>query len=391
MSQKAISHSPDLKKLRDEGYEIEIKHGHLLVHSIPCVNSKKELARGTLVSTLDMAGDRTAKPGTHEMHFIGDLPCDKDGNVIQAIHNGSGKRMLAEGIEIDHSFSNKPKNGYNDYYEKVVMYCRIICSEAQAIDRTVTPKTNKVIESTEPSSVFNYYDTNSSRAEIEVVASILKDLKVSIVGLGGTGSYILDFVAKTPVKEIHIFDEDDFLSHNAFRAPGAAALDTLHAQPKKVLYLHEIYSRMHKYIYPHPYHLTPETLGELSGMDFVFICIDDGRAKKAIIEKLLAENISFADVGMGIYAIDGKLTGSLRTTSGTAAKNNHIDGKISLSHAGDNDYDKNVQIAELNALNAAFAVIKWKKLFGFYHDLEDEHHSVYTISSNKILNDDSNS
>ena len=33
---------------------------------------------------------------------------------------------------------------------------------------------------------------------------------------------------------------------------------------------------------------------------------------------------------------------------------------------GDDDYNRNIQIADLNALNAAFAVIKWKKLFGFY-------------------------
>jgi tRNA A37 threonylcarbamoyladenosine dehydratase len=29
----------------------------------------------------------------------------------------------------------------------------------------------------------------------------LKPLRIGIVGLGGTGSYVLDFVAKTPVKE----------------------------------------------------------------------------------------------------------------------------------------------------------------------------------------------
>ena len=40
-------------------------------------------------------------------------------------------------------------------------------------------------------------------------------------------------------------------------------------------------------------------------------------------------------------------------------------------------YSHNIQIAELNALNAALAVIKWKKLAGFYVDLEGEHFTVY--------------
>ena len=53
------------------------------------------------------------------------------------------------------------------------------------------------------------------------------------MGLGGTGSYVLDLVAKTPVWEIHLFDGDAFLQHNAFRSPGAPSLDELEAQPPK--------------------------------------------------------------------------------------------------------------------------------------------------------------
>ena len=49
--------------------------------------------------------------------------------------------------------------------------------------------------------------------------------KVVIVGLGGTGGYLLDLLAKTPIEEIHLYDDDIFGTHNAFRAPGAASLD----------------------------------------------------------------------------------------------------------------------------------------------------------------------
>ena len=44
---------------------------------------------------------------------------------------------------------------------------------------------------------------------------------VAIVGLGGTGSYVLDLVAKTPVRQIHLDDGDMFLQHNAFGSPSA--------------------------------------------------------------------------------------------------------------------------------------------------------------------------
>jgi len=39
-------------------------------------------------------------------------------------------------------------------------------------------------------------------------------------------------------------------------------------------------------------------------------------------------------------------------------------------------------------LNAALAVIKWKKLFGFYFDFEQELSSTYTIDGNHLLNED---
>ena len=41
MSQQLISHSPDLKRLRDEGYEIEVRGGYLLIHHIPFVDDPK--------------------------------------------------------------------------------------------------------------------------------------------------------------------------------------------------------------------------------------------------------------------------------------------------------------------------------------------------------------
>jgi hypothetical protein len=389
MSHKLISHNSDLKKLRDEGYEIEIKNAHLLVHSVPYVNARKEIARGMLVSPLgDMAGDKTTTPQDHVIHFAGEPPCDKEGNLIKGIQHSTGRKTLADGVDVDHSFSNKPQNGYTDYYEKVTTYVRIIEAHAQSIDRSVTAKTFKVIESDDPDIPFHYFDTNSSRAEIEVISAKLKNLKVAIIGLGGTGSYVLDFVAKTPVKEIHLFDADNFLSHNAFRAPGAASLDMLRTQPKKVVYLHGVYSQMHKYVIPHEYHLTESTLDELTGMSFVFICIDEGEIKKSIIQKLRVLTIPFVDVGIGVSVVDGLLTGSARVTTVTLDKHDHIEKRISFSNKGDDDYDKNIQIAEINALNAALAVIKWKKLFCFYHDFEKEHNTIYDINVNKLINNE---
>jgi hypothetical protein len=123
-------------------------------------------------------------------------------------------------------------------------------------------------------------------------------------------------------------------------------------------------------------------------MDFVFVAVDDGPSKKIVCDFLVAQVKSFIDVGLGVHEKDGKLFGILRATTCTPAKHDHFAKLVSFAQAKDDVYDSNIQIAELNMLNAAMAVIKWKKLCGFYHDLEGEHDSTYTINTNLLLGDE---
>jgi hypothetical protein len=392
MSQQLINRSSDLKRLRDEGYEVEVRANLLLIKHVPYVNSNREIEFGTLVeSELSLAGEVTTTPSTHVVHFAGNHPCNKDGSEMVKIKHQSSPKSLDRDLVVQHSFSSKPASGYKDYHEKMTTYVGIISSPAQSINPEVTAKTFSVIESEGDESVFNYIDTASSRAEINVVSRKLELGKIGIVGLGGTGSYVLDLVAKTPVREIHIFDGDKFLQHNAFRSPGAPSIDDLKTEPKKVAYFKDLYSRMHRNIVAHEYYIDASSVDQLRGMDFVFLSLDKGGAKRVIVEKLENLAIPFIDVGMGVDLVDESLLGILRITSSTVNKREHVRDKNRIPFSdgdGNNDYDRNIQIADLNALNAALAVIKWKKLFGFYHDLENEHFSTYTIDGNMLTNDD---
>ncbi len=392
MSQRPISRSADLKKLRDEGYDLEIRSGCLLVKGVPYVNSRKEVKRGTLVMKLILADDETSHPDDHVAYFSGDHPCNEDGTEIAKIQAGSGERSLADGVVIQHTFSAKPKpnDSYPDYYAKVTTYAAILSGPAWRIDSTATAKTFPLIEpekdSEEP---FNYIDTASSRAEIVAVTKKLALRKVAIVGLGGTGSYVVDLVAKTPVRAIHLYDGDTFLQHNAFRSPGAPSGDDLKARQPKVTYFKNIYAKMHRGIVDHAVYVDAGNVEELRSMDFVFLCLDKGAAKKVTVDKLEEFNIPFIDVGMGIQLNDEALGGIVRVTTSTAQMRDHFRSRVSFADgAGDDDYDRNIQVADLNALNAALVVIKWKKLFGFYRDLKAEHHSQFSIDGNLLLNED---
>lgn len=215
--------------------------------------------------------------------------------------------------------------------------------------------------------------------------------RIGIVGLGGTGSYILDVVAKTLVKEIHLFDGDVFSSHNAFRSPGAASLDELRSKPKKVEFFREKYSKLHRNIIAHDIYLDASNSEQLRDMKFVFLCMDGSEVKKVIVERLEEFDIPFIDVGMGVDEESGSLSGIIRVTTSTPEKRDYVRGKGRISFADgavNDDYSRNIQVADLNMLNAALAVVKWKKLCGFYQDQEHEHNSTYSIDVNLLTSED---
>ncbi|WP_375769802.1 ThiF family adenylyltransferase [Archangium gephyra] len=391
MSQRLISRSPDLRRLRDEGYEIEIRGNHLVIKNVPYVNARREVLRGTLISELSLAGDVTIPPATHVAMFSGEEPCNQDGRAITQITHSSSVAQIDRELFAQRSFSAKPTSGrYEDYYDKMTTYVAILSGPAQVIDPQATAKTFPVIAEAAEDSVFHYMDTASSRAGIGVATQKLELGKVAIVGLGGTGSYVLDQVAKTPVKEIHLFDGDKFSQHNAFRSPGAPSTDELKAQPLKVNYLHGVYSKMHRHIIPHGYYVDLSNVEELRGMNFVFLCLDRGESKRALVEKLEEFGVPFVDVGMGLYLAKGSVYGVLRVTTSTPEMRDHVRQKnrIPFSDGGDDPYSSNIQVADLNALNASLAVVRWKKLFGFYGDLEREHFATYTLDGNTLVNED---
>lgn len=390
MSQQQISRNADLKALRDDGYEVAIQAGHLVLRNVPYVNENKELKRGTLVSVLELSGDDTVKPSDHRAFFVGEHPCDKDGNKLAQLEHNSSRKELGGGVVVDHSFSAKPKDGtgYHDHHHKMQTYAEMISAPARTIKPNVTARTHIVEPSEdEPDPLFNYIDSASTRAGIGAITEKLVLGKVGIVGLGGSGSYVLDLITKTPVREVHLFDGDDLLQHNAFRSPGAASLETLRSRPKKVEYFANLYRPMRKGLIPHATHIDEDNLELLDGMEFVFLCVDAGEAKPPIVEKLEAAEIPFIDVGMGIYEVDQMLAGVLRVTASTPEQRDHLRKHVNFDGGGANDlYTQNIQIADLNALNATLAVIKWKKLLGFYADLEHEHATYYTIDGNAVSN-----
>lgn len=387
MSSRLVDRSPDLQRLRDEGYELEISGQYLLIHAVPYITNECALARGILVSDLTLSGDATARPADHVAKFVGTHPCNKDGSEIAQIKHSLANEQIREGLVTSHAFSNKPEAGYADYYEKMTTYIRIISAPAKAVDPSVTACTFKPIAQTDEDSVFAYMDTASSRAGLNHLTSKFAQQRIAIIGLGGTGSYVLDHVAKTPVAEIRLIDGDTFFQHNAFRSPGAASIKELELRRAKACHHQAVYGHMHRNIRAYAEHLHSSNAHILDGVDFAFVCVDSGTARREIVDVLRTAAIDFVDVGMGVDRVDDELIGMVRVTADTASSRQLVRERqlLPLTDGPEDEYARNIQISELNALNAAMAVIRWKKLLGIYQDLARECHSIYSLNVNTLV------
>jgi len=388
MSHQLVERNPDLKQLRDEGYSVHVHGGFLVMREVPYVDSEGRIQWGAFASALQLAGDKTKPPGDHTVLFAGENPHKVDGTAIRphsSVGVGIGKDKTAT-----LKFSQNPPGGYRDYYHLMTTYAAIFSAPAQAIDPEANPRVYRTPDHDDEQSVFNYIDTATSRAEIDEIIDRLRNERVAIIGLGGTGVYVLDFVSKAPVAEIRTFDADEMHTHNAFRAPGAPSIEQLREAPTKVDHHHTTYSKIHRRIVAHAVMLDSSNLHLLDGVTFVFICIDDGEAKKAIIEKLEQLDVAFIDCGLGVEVTNGALGGIVRTTASVPGRREHVhEGRIPFANDEAGVYGSNIQIAELNALNAVFAIIKWKKIRGIYHDAIEELHSLYTIDGNDVVNAES--
>jgi hypothetical protein len=387
MSPGPFDRNPELQRLRDEGYTVSVEEtSYVVVRDVAYVTPAGVVARD---GVLAYAYSEDGRPVDHVVYFAGEAPSKRDGNPFEFRSDGSWE--VADGVVATHQLSAKDPDQQidPDYYVKFKRYLTILGDQAEAVEPGASAPLHRPVKDEEPDSPFVYLDSASSKAGIVEYSRRLEQARVAIVGLGGTGSYILDLLSKTRIGQIHLFDGDGMLSHNAYRAPGAASWEELDARPKKVDYYAERYGVMKRGLVPHPYYLDGSNVEELRDMEFVFLAMEGGTVKRALVEALEAMDIAFIDASLDVLVMGDGLGGTVQATTSTPGRRDHLRKRVDFSDPEPDDiYSSNVQVADLNALNAVMAVIKWKKLRGFYSDLREEHWTAYGVDANLLVNGD---
>jgi len=293
--------------------------------------------------------------------------------------------LTATDIKPQLNLSAKPKGSpYMDLFHKIENYVTIISGPAIEL-HGANPLTFRITEQVSES-FFKLSDTLTSRAEIGDLTLKLKDDVIAIIGLGGTGSHILDFLVKTPVKEIRGFDLDRFHVHNAFRSPGK--LEEVELGRRKAEVYQNRYEGFRHGLNILPKQILADSSEDLKGVTFTFVCVDKGSSRKEIFELLIRMGIPFIDVGMGLSRSEGDpISGMLRATYyGKESGQDMLEKRYAPMSDDQNDiYKTNIQVSELNALNACMAVIKYKQLRGFYAETIPMNHILLSISDLHIV------
>lgn len=138
MSRRPIVHNLHLARLADDGYALEVDaEGVLLVKYVPYVTSACEVKMGMILVRLTTAGSIDDIMGfpDHTVFFVGEMPCDEQGQPLTSIVIGSQRTSLTTRLSYDHHFSSKPAaGGYPSMYAQVRQYVTILESYAQHLD-----------------------------------------------------------------------------------------------------------------------------------------------------------------------------------------------------------------------------------------------------------------
>jgi len=392
MFQKLVSRNEDLQRLIQRGYAVAFDStNHLVIRDIPYLDATGALQIGALVAKLEFIDQQRVKQTDHQVFFAGSVPYGLDGKPIPNLGGGAYELTLSAAssdVVVQRSFSNKPKptGVFPDFFTKIESYVAII--SGPAIEKhDANPYTFRVVEHTDADPIFKIHDTLTSRAEITDLTRGFKDDVVAVIGLGGSGAYVLDFLVKTPIPKIRSFDLDRYFVHNAFRSPGRLNVEEL-GQRKADVYQGR-YENFRQGLSVRPVFIDAQSSSELEGVTFAFVCVDKGSARASIFDLLMAMKIPFIDVGMGLNRKQGALNSMLRVTYFSAADADKVRQMqlAELADRPDDLYRANIQIAELNALNACLAVVKYKQLRGFYVEDAPLFNLLFGIGDLKIVSE----
>ena len=371
MSATLTSHDGGLDRVVQAGLDYTIEGDTLTVGPIPYRLKSGGLGHGELICHVEREGSRLRAPSDHTVGWVAeDRPHSRSGAVLEKlIHHDESQEWPNGAISICGMSRKSHDRGYNDYGEKMLAYARLIAKETgrtwkrDSIGSGLIADGNNMVDQ----------ETGLTRSMIGDKDKLFKQEKLAVIGAGGTGGFIIDLIAKCNVASIDIYDDDIVSQHTQLRWPGVVNRNVVEEHKNKAEYLAQVYaSRTNRNIKGHALRVGGSNLTYFKDKTMVFVAIDRGPDRRAILTELTKMNVNFIDCGIDMRRAADGLTASARVVR-TAVRDDRdkrmeVVTKTPDKDAGEGMYEAAIQTAEVNALNAALAVIAWKQGIGFYKD-----------------------
>jgi molybdopterin/thiamine biosynthesis adenylyltransferase len=148
----------------------------------------------------------------------------------------------------------------------------------------------------------------------------ISSLKVGVIGLGGTGSVLVQQLARLGVRDYVLIDPDAVETTNLNRLAGAGAADV--GAPKIDVAEREIRA----YLPAARVHglradvVDQSTAAKLTGVDFIFLCTDSHASRAVVCQLAYQHLVPTIDMGVSVTVRDGVVT--------------HITGRVQMLAPG---------------------------------------------------------
>lgn len=393
MQANPIAPNEDVQGLIDDGFSVVIvDNQYLIVENVPYCTAEGNVAYGDIISPYSIVNGVSQLNNDHTVWFTGTIPHTAQGKSLEAALVADVSQPIIAERQVRCRLSNKPEDPQAlaqllaSFRVKMNHYVNKLSRHARDIDPSARANYFGRLQINARPSVFYFPNTAIARSGLDEYENKLRQAKVAIVGVGGTGSFILDALAKMPIVEIHIFDGDKIEPHNVFRIPGALSPGQAFSSIPKADYLATHYKQMRSGIVSHPVRVDEQNIQELDNCNFVFIAVDHGPSRGLIANYLSGKGISFIDVGIGVDKVpeNVQLQARARVTLVTPQTADLIN-LLPTSEDSEEAVYNNIQLIELNAFNAMLAVIRYKQFLGFYTDETEAETIKYKASWSSLL------
>ncbi len=371
--------------------------GDFLVAPIPLLDHAGNAEVGYLVESLNLDANRVVQPevnGAHQMHLVGIRPHEINGSPLP-LSGSEGDYPLTNRLRASFHMSIKLKDvntgqnrEYADLFEKFSTYYAKI--SAPGFHKKPKWRDGMVVPSSirDTSNPFVFPDTAAHKDGVLDLRERLLIQRVLVVGAGGTGSFLIDLLARTPIGSMTIVDFDRFWVHNLYRAPGPYHAEDIGRLKSELAF--ERARATHKYVSFLNGKLEDFPDDWLRAMTFVFLCVDKVDVRRNAVQKLSSMSVPFIDCGLGMDRGANGLQGMCAVTLSRPESRDRVLDDLARAELVDveGDYRTFVQTSDLNAFNAALAIIQFKKFVSYYSEFPTSWQSIYSTQSGRLVQHD---